>query len=85
MHWKSDGRGEWESGENQLYLVSSDGGPAIKISDWGLDYVGDIQWMDDENLLFTGNDELNDLLTPWKQTAIFIFNINVFVYLVIYM
>ena len=74
MHWKSDGRGEWESGENHLFLVSSDGGPAIKISDWGLDYVGDIQWMDNENLLFTGNDELNDLLTPWKQTAVFVFN-----------
>ena len=33
MHWRSDGVGELESGENHLYLVDSSGGSAIKISD----------------------------------------------------
>ena len=74
MHWKSDGEGEHESGENHLYLVDSDGGPAVKISDWGNDYVSDLQWMDNTNILFTGNSSLNDLVPPWQQTAIFVLN-----------
>ena len=74
MHWKSDGEGELESGENHLYLVSSDGGPAVKISDWGNDYVSDLQWMDNTNILFTGNSSLNDLEPSWQQTAIFVLN-----------
>jgi len=74
MHWKSDGEGELESGENHLYLVGSDGGPAVKISDWGNDYVDDLQWIDNTNILFTGNSSLNDLVPPWQQTAIFVLN-----------
>ena len=74
MHWKSDGEGELESGENHLYLVGSDGGPAVKISDWGNDYVGDLQWIDNTNILFTGNNSLNDLAPSWQQTAIFVLN-----------
>ena len=74
MHWKSDGEGELESGENHLYLVGSDGGPAVKISDWGNDYVGDLQWIDNTNILFTGNSSLNDLVPSWQQTAIFVLN-----------
>ena len=52
MHWRSDGVGELESGENHLYLVDSSGGSAIKISDWGLDYVDDLQWLNDSQILF---------------------------------
>ena len=74
MHWKSDGEGEHESGENHLYLVDSDGGPAVKISDWGNDYVSDLQWIDNANILFTGNSSLNDLAPSWQQTAIFVLN-----------
>ena len=74
MHWKSDGEGEHESGENHLYLVDSDGGPAVKISDWGNDYVSDLQWIDNANILFTGNSSLNDLEPSWQQTAIFVLN-----------
>ena len=74
MHWKSDGEGEFESGENHLYLVDSDGGPAVKISDWGNDYVSDLQWIDNANILFTGNSSLNDLEPSWQQTAIFVLN-----------
>ena len=74
MHWKSDGKGEHESGENHLYLVDSDGGPAVKISDWGNDYVSDLQWIDNANILFTGNSSLNDLEPSWQQTAIFVLN-----------
>ena len=74
MHWKSDGEGELESGENHLYLVGSDGGPAVKISDWGNDYVDDLQWIDNTNILFTGNSSLNDLVPSWQQTAIFVLN-----------
>jgi len=74
MHWKSDGEGEHESGENHLYLVDSDGGPAIKITDWGNDYVSDLQWIDNANILFTGNSSLNDLEPSWQQTAIFVLN-----------
>ena len=74
MHWKSDGEGEHESGENHLYLVDSDGGPAVQISDWGNDYVSDLQWIDNANILFTGNSSLNDLEPSWQQTAIFVLN-----------
>ena len=74
MHWKSDGEGEHESGENHLYLVDSDGGPAVQISDWGNDYVSDLQWIDNANILFTGNSSLNDLAPSWQQTAIFVLN-----------
>ena len=74
MHWKSDGEGEHESGENHLYLVDSDGGPAVKISDWGNDYVSDLQWIDNANILFTGNSSLNDLEPSWQQRAIFVLN-----------
>ena len=76
MHWRSDGVGELESGENHLYLVDSSGGSAIKISDWGLDYVDDLQWLNDSQILFTGNDSLDDLGTPWKQLSVFILNVK---------
>ena len=54
MHWKSDGRGEYESGENHIYLVNADGGAPIKLSSFGMDYVGDLQWLDGQTLLFSG-------------------------------
>jgi len=76
MHWKRDGQGESKIGENHLFLVDSNGGSAVKISKWGMDYVGDLQWIDDDNLLFTGNNTLNDLETPWKQTSILSLNIS---------
>jgi dipeptidyl aminopeptidase/acylaminoacyl peptidase len=76
MHWRSDGIGEQEIGENHLYVVESSGGSAIKISDWGLDYVDDLQWLNDSQLLFTGNDSLNDLETPWKQSSVFLLNVK---------
>lgn len=76
MHWKADGIGELESGEDHLYIVSSEGGSAAKISSWGLDYVDSLHWQDNETLVFAGNNELNDLLTVWKQTAIFKLNIT---------
>ena len=76
MHWKSDGRGEYESGENHIYLVNADGGAPIKLSSFGMDYVGDLQWLDGQTLLFSGNNTLNDLKTPWKQTGIFTLNIK---------
>jgi len=72
MHWRADGRGELESGENHLYIVSSDGGSAAKVSDWGLDYQSSLSWYDDSTLLFSGNASLNDLQTPWKQSAVFL-------------
>ena len=50
MHWKSDGKGEEQIGENHLYLVDANGGSAIKISDWGLNYVDDLQWVDNNKL-----------------------------------
>ena len=76
MHWKRDGQGESKIGENHLFLVDSNGGSAVKISKWGMDYVSDLQWIDDDNLLFTGNNTLNDLETPWKQTSILSLNIS---------
>ena len=76
MHWKSDGRGEYESGENHLYLIDADGGAPIKLSSFGMDYVGNLQWLDNQTLLFSGNNTLNDLKTPWKQTGIFTLNIK---------
>ena len=76
MHWKSDGSGEYESGENHIYLVNADGGASIKLSSFGMDYVGDLQWLDSQTLLFSGNNSLNDLKTPWKQTGVFTLNIK---------
>ena len=76
MHWKSDGRGEYESGENHIYLVNADGGAPIKLTSFGMDYVGDLQWLDSQTLLFSGNNSLNDLKTPWKQTGVFTLNIK---------
>ena len=76
MHWKSDGSGEYESGEDHLYLINSDGGPSIKISSIGMDYVADLQWVDKKTLLFTGNNSLDDLETSWKQSAVFTLNIE---------
>ena len=76
MHWKSDGSGEDKIGENHLYLVDANGGSAIKVSDWGLDYLSDLQWLNDNTVLFTGNNSLNDLETPWKQSSIFTLNVN---------
>ena len=35
MHWRADGSGEQDSGENHLYIVSSEGGAAAKISSGG--------------------------------------------------
>ncbi|MBA58339.1 MAG: peptidase S9 [Gammaproteobacteria bacterium] len=71
LHWRYDGKGELESGENHLHLIGSNGGASKKISDWGVDYVSDLSWQDHETVIFTGNGELNDMLTPWKQTSIF--------------
>jgi len=76
MHWRADGVGELESGENQLYLVNSSGGAAIKVSEWGLDYIADLQWLNNFQLLFSGNDSLDDLQTPWKQSGVFLLNIK---------
>jgi dipeptidyl aminopeptidase/acylaminoacyl peptidase len=76
MHWRADGIGELESGENHLYIVDSSGGAAIKVSDWGMDYIADLQWFNDSQLLFSGNDSLNDLQTPWKQSGIFLLDIK---------
>ena len=76
MHWKSDGSGEDKIGENHLYLVDANGGSAIKVSDWGLDYLSDLQWLNDNTVLFTGNNSLNDLETPRKQSSIFTLNVN---------
>jgi dipeptidyl aminopeptidase/acylaminoacyl peptidase len=76
MHWKSDGSGEDKIGENHLYLVDANGGSAVKVSDWGLDYVSDLQWLNDNTVLFTGNNSLNDLETPWKQSSVFTLNVN---------
>jgi dipeptidyl aminopeptidase/acylaminoacyl peptidase len=76
MHWKSDGSGEVKIGENHLYLVDANGGSAVKVSDWGLDYLSDLQWLNNNTVLFTGNNSLNDLETPWKQSSVFTFNVN---------
>tara|TARA_B110000503_G_C7162794_1_gene420465 strand:- start:164 stop:2149 length:1986 start_codon:yes stop_codon:yes gene_type:complete len=76
MHWRADQVGELESGENHLYLVDANGGSAVKVSDWGLDYIDHLQWLNDSQVLFTGNDSLNDLETPWKQSSIFLLNIK---------
>jgi dipeptidyl aminopeptidase/acylaminoacyl peptidase len=76
MHWKSDGSGEDKIGENHLYLVDANGGSAIKVSDWGLDYLSNLQWLNDNTVLFTGNNSLNDLETPRKQSSIFTLNVN---------
>ena len=76
LHWRYDGKGELKNGEHHLYLVSSNGGAAQKISDWGLDYVGDLSWKDESRVIFTGNNELNDMHTPWKQTNIFSLDLN---------
>jgi len=76
MHWRADGVGELESGENHLYLVNSSGGAAIKVSEWGLDYIADLQWLNNFQLLFSGNDSLDDLQTPWKQSGVFLLNIK---------
>ena len=68
MHWKADGIGEQESGENHLYVVSSEGGSA-KISTWGLDYViVCIGWI--MKLWFFLKNEPNDLLVM-EATGIF--------------
>ena len=76
MHWRADGVGELESGENHLHLVNSSGGAAIKVSEWGLDYIADLQWLNNFQLLFSGNDSLDDLQTPWKQSGVFLLNIK---------
>ena len=76
MHWKSDGSGEVKIGENHLYLVDANGGSAVKVSDWGLDYLSDLQWLNNNTVLFTGNNSLNDLETPWKQSSVFTLNVN---------
>ncbi|MDA0344743.1 MAG: S9 family peptidase [Proteobacteria bacterium] len=76
MHWRADGQGELESGEDHLYLVSSDGGSAAKISDWGMDYQGSLSWYDESTVLFQGNGSLNDMQTPWKQSSVFLLDIN---------
>jgi dipeptidyl aminopeptidase/acylaminoacyl peptidase len=56
--------------------VDANGGSAIKVSDWGLDYLSDLQWLNDNTVLFTGNNSLNDLETPRKQSSIFTLNVN---------
>ena len=76
MHWRADRIGELESGENHLFLVDSSGGAAIKVSDWGLDYIDDLHWLNNSQILFTGNNSLDDLQTPWKQTSVFLLNIQ---------
>ena len=76
MHWRYDGEGELESGENHLYKISVDGGSAAKISDWGLDYISDLQFKNENTLIFAGNAILDDFLTPWKQSEIFELNIE---------
>ena len=76
MHWKSDGSGEVKIGENHLYLVDANGGSAVKVSDWGLDYLSDLQWLNNNTVLFTGNNSLNDLETPRKQSSVFTLNVN---------
>ena len=76
LHWRYDGEGELESGENHLYKISVDGGSAAKISDWGLDYIADLQFKNENTLIFAGNALLDDFLTPWKQSEIFELNIE---------
>ena len=76
MHWRADGSGEQDSGENHLYIVSSEGGAAAKISSWGLDYQGSLAWLDDNTLVLQGNDNLDDLQSPWKQTAVFTLDVD---------
>ena len=76
LHWRYDGDGELESGENHLYKISVDGGSAAKISDWGLDYISDLQFKNENTLIFAGNALLDDFLTPWKQSEIFELNIE---------
>ncbi len=76
LHWRYDGEGELESGENHLYKISVDGGSAAKISDWGLDYISDLQFKNENTLIFAGNAILDDFLTPWKQSEIFQLNIE---------
>ena len=76
LHWRYDGEGELESGENHLYKISVDGGSAAKISDWGLDYISDLQFKNENTLIFAGNAILDDFLTPWKQSEIFELNIE---------
>ena len=57
-------------------MVNSSGGAAIKVSEWGLDYIADLQWLNNSQLLFSGNDSLDDLQTPWKQSGVFLLNIK---------
>ena len=76
LHWRYDGEGELDSGENHLYKISVDGGSAAKISDWGLDYISDLQFKNENTLIFAGNAILDDFLTPWKQSEIFELNIE---------
>ena len=76
LHWRYDREGELESGENHLYKISVDGGSAAKISDWGLDYISDLQFKNENTLIFAGNALLDDFLTPWKQSEIFELNIE---------
>ena len=76
MHWRADGSGEQDAGEDHLYVVSSEGGAAAKISTWGLDYQSSLAWLDDETLVFQANDSLDDLQSPWKQSAIFTLGVN---------
>ena len=76
LHWRYDGEGELESGENHLYKISVDGGSAAKILGWGLDYISDLQFKNENTLIFAGNAILDDFLTPWKQSEIFELNIE---------
>jgi len=41
-----------------------------------LDYIADLQWLNNFQLLFSGNDSLDDLQTPWKQSGVFLLNIK---------
>ena len=59
-----------------MYVISSEGGAAAKISTWGLDYQSSLAWLDDETLVFQANDSLDDLQSPWKQTAVFTLDVD---------
>ena len=76
MHWRADGTGEVERGENHIYLVSSEGGSAAKLSDWGMDFQGSLGWHNDTTLVFQANSSLNDLQTAWKQSSVFTMDVN---------
>ncbi|GIR11317.1 MAG: hypothetical protein CM15mP22_7370 [Gammaproteobacteria bacterium] len=72
---EADGRGS-KRAERIILRVSSKGGSAAKISTWGLDYLNSLHWLDNETLVFSGNDELNDLLVIRKQLGIFKLNVK---------